>query len=104
MAYFPTPENLTTFTALFNYSNSVAGNWLGNGILMAVYGAVLLYTINLSGHSSNRDDIFNGFIAAGFFVVILGIIFRLLGYVNDGIMYLCILAFALPLFLKYITQ
>jgi len=104
MSYFEEPQNLTSFTKMFEYSNSVSNDWLGKGILIAVYVSILIYLFNNSRDQADRTSFFSAMMAAGFVTMIIGIFFRLLEYVNDPVMYLCVFSFVAPVFLRYVTK
>lgn len=79
----PSSQNFTSITSVFIYLNDTTG----------IFGWFLLlciYVIFLFGVSHYKKDIPTGMAIAGFITVIIGILFRILGLINEIVLGTCI--------------
>ena len=92
MAPYPsvTDQNVTGMLQLFTYANNITNNWLGAGILLAVW------VISFVAMKQFRVE--RAMAASTFMVSIIGILLRMLGFVTDKIVILSVLALAVSVF------
>ena len=103
MPYIQEPKNLTTIKKMWDYNNAVTDYLLSNGVLIAIYFSVLLFSLRKYG--SYDEHAFTGsMIAAGFFTSMAAVFLRLAGVLPDKTLLLCIISFALPLFYSFIRR
>lgn len=82
----PTNETGESFISLFTYINNVSNGWFFLAILFALFVIVFISLKNFSNSKA--------FTGASFLNMILAIIFRVLGFIENKWMYLSIILVA----------
>ena len=75
---YPLPGNMTGFTDMFMYTNSVSDGIFGPGVMFAIYVICLMYM------KMNGERIQAACMASGFITTLVGIMFLFMGIVTGG--------------------
>jgi len=91
MVKYPLPTNesyvnITGMYSFFEYVQNVSGGWF---FLMILFAIFIIIFISLKNYSNSK-----AFAGASFLCMILSIMMRVLGFISNAWMYLCIILVA----------
>jgi hypothetical protein len=79
------PENMTSILDLFSHANTLTDGFLGVGILIAI--AIIAF-ITTKAFSTEKAFGFSGFLS-----LLVAILLRFMGLINNTVLYITIIAF-----------
>jgi hypothetical protein len=91
---FQLPNNPTSFFDVWNYINSLTD--VGQGGVLGIISLIVILFVLFLGMKQFRTE--NAFFTAMMITSILGILERLMGWINDGILYICIILLLISIY------
>lgn len=84
MTSYPIPDNLTTIIDLGTYSNQVTEGIFGTGFLLVLFVVMFL---RFHGFRETKASL----LGSSMITFIVAVFFRMLGWVNDLTLYVCVI-------------
>lgn len=89
------PTNITSWYGIFDYANTITNEYLGLLILMAFFVVIF---ISLKIYTTER-----AFVTASFLTMLIAILFRVMNFVSNKIVFLFVILTAIALVAVYLA-